>query len=135
MFAKQLKKAMEVRGMSAKKLSDATGIGNSSISQYLAGKNTPRDGAMQAIADALDFPLEFFKEEFIITQEGTFRENNLSVVAAAKLMGVTPQFIRIGLQRHILPFGYAVKFNSEYRYYISPVKFTEHTGISIPRGG
>ena len=134
MFAKRLRKALELRSMTASQLSAKTGICNASISQYLSGKNTPREGAMNLIAKALSFPIEYFKEDFIIAQEGTFRENNLSVVTAARLMGVTPQFIRIGLQKNTLPFGFAVKFNSEYRYYISPAKFTEHTGIIIPRG-
>ena len=55
----------------------------------------------------------------------------LSVEDAAKLMGVTGQFIRVGLQQGVLPFGYAVK-RKRWMYYISPAKFTECTGIEIP---
>lgn len=58
-------------------------------------------------------------------------DNRLSVAKAAELMDVSQQFIRIGLQRGILPFGYAVQTSSKWTYYISPSKFTEHTGISI----
>ena len=58
-------------------------------------------------------------------------DNRLSVAKAAELMDVSQQFIRIGLQRGILPFGYAVQISSKWTYYISPSKFTEHTGISI----
>ena len=57
----------------------------------------------------------------------------LSVEDAAKLMGVTGQFIRVGLQQGIFPFGYAVK-RGRWSYYISPIKFTEYTGIEIPEG-
>lgn len=60
------------------------------------------------------------------------RLNRLSVVDAAELMGVTQQFIRMGLQQEKLPFGYAVKRSGRWSYYISPVKFTEYTGIVIP---
>lgn len=57
--------------------------------------------------------------------------NRLSVIKTAELMRVSPQFIRIGLQRGLLPFGYAVKNKSKWTYYISPVKFTEATGIEV----
>ena len=58
--------------------------------------------------------------------------NRLLVEEAAALMGVTPQFIRVGLQRGALPFGYAVKVSDRrYTYFISKQKFTEHTGITV----
>ena len=58
-------------------------------------------------------------------------ENNMSIAEAAKLMGVSNQFVRIGLQRGILPFGYAVQVSKQrYTYFISRQKFAEHTGIS-----
>ena len=49
--------------------------------------------------------------------------NRLSVVDAAELMG---------LQRNVFPFGYAVKRERRWSYYISPMKFTEYTGIEVP---
>lgn len=59
-------------------------------------------------------------------------ENRLSINKAAELMGVSPQFIRVGLQRGALPFGYAVKVSDRrYTYFISKQKFTEHTGITV----
>ena len=58
-------------------------------------------------------------------------KNRLSIIEAAELMNVSQQFIRIGLQRGILPFGYAVKTSSKWTYYISPSKFTEYTGIKV----
>lgn len=58
-------------------------------------------------------------------------DNNISVADAAKLMGVSQQFIRVGLQRGIFPFGYAVQISSgRYTYFISRQKFLETTGIS-----
>lgn len=57
-------------------------------------------------------------------------ENNMTVQEASKLMGVSQQFIRIGLQKGILPFGYAVQISNErYTYFISRQKFSEYTGI------
>jgi hypothetical protein len=46
-------------------------------------------------------------------------------------MNVSEQFVRIGLQRGIFPWGYAVKMSSRWTYFISPEKFTEHTGIQV----
>lgn len=56
---------------------------------------------------------------------------NLKVEEAARLMNKSPQFIRIGLQRNLLPFGTAIKKNGKYNYYISREKFEEYTGIEI----
>lgn len=56
---------------------------------------------------------------------------NLKVNEAAKLMGKSPQFVRIGLQRNLLPFGTAVRRNKKYDYYISKKKFEEYTGIKV----
>lgn len=56
-------------------------------------------------------------------------EKNMSVKRAAELMGKSQQFIRVGLQRNLLPFGTAVKLSSVWTYYISPKKFYEYIGI------
>ena len=59
-------------------------------------------------------------------------ENRLTIKDAAKLMGVSEQFVRIALQRGILPWGYAVQITGKkYTYFISKEKFTEHTGITV----
>ncbi|MEE1503672.1 MAG: hypothetical protein UGF89_05435 [Acutalibacteraceae bacterium] len=56
--------------------------------------------------------------------------NGLTVKEAANLMGKSENFIRIGLQRKILPFGYAVKTGEQrWSYFISREKFREATGI------
>lgn len=58
------------------------------------------------------------------------KENSISVLEAARLMGVSPQFIRVGLQKGILPFGYAVQIShNRYTYFISRSKFNECIGL------
>ena len=52
----------------------------------------------------------------------------MKVAEAAKLLGKSQQFVRIGLQRGILPFGYAVKMSTKWTYYISENKFREYLG-------
>lgn len=54
---------------------------------------------------------------------------------AASMMGKDPQFIRIGLQRGLLPFGHAVQTVNRgrvkrYSYYISPKQFMNYTGFT-----
>jgi len=54
--------------------------------------------------------------------------SRLSVKDAAEIMEVSQQFIRVGLQRGLLPFGTAIKLSSVWTYYISPQKFDEYIG-------
>ncbi|SHN88237.1 hypothetical protein [Desulfitobacterium chlororespirans] len=57
---------------------------------------------------------------------------NLPISKAAAIMGKNPQFIRVCLQRELLPFGIAVKTSSKWSYYISPSKFYDYVGIKNP---
>lgn len=67
------------------------------------------------------------KEVKLMSESNT---EKLTVQEAARLMGKSEMFIRIGLQRNILPFGYAVKTGKErWSYFISRQKFREATGI------
>lgn len=43
----------------------------------------------------------------------------VTVAEAAERLGVSQQFIRIGLQKKILPFGIAVKMSNRFTYHIS----------------
>ncbi|MCI8346585.1 MAG: hypothetical protein HFJ12_01375 [Bacilli bacterium] len=59
---------------------------------------------------------------------------NITVKEAARLMGKTEQFVRIGLQRNLLPIGTAIKNpGGKYSYNISPKLFEEYTGIKLPK--
>ena len=57
--------------------------------------------------------------------------NRISVEQAAKLLGASPQFIRIGLQQGKLDFGMAVKMARYWTYVITKQKFEEKTGIKV----
>lgn len=60
-------------------------------------------------------------------------KNSISVEEASRLMGVSRQFVRVGLQKGIFPFGYAVQVSANrFTYFISKQKFIEHTGITLP---
>lgn len=44
---------------------------------------------------------------------------NIPVQVVAEILGVSPQFVRIGLQQKTLPIGSAVKLSSKWSYHIS----------------
>ena len=54
--------------------------------------------------------------------------NQITVKQAAEIMGKCQQFVRIGLQRGLLPFGTAVKAEKRWSYYISPKLFYDYVG-------
>lgn len=56
---------------------------------------------------------------------------NIKVSDAARILGKSEQFVRVGLQRNILPIGTAVQMSSKWTYHISPKLLEEYTGIKI----
>lgn len=63
------------------------------------------------------------------------RIKKIPLQLAADLMGKNYNFVRIGLQRGVLPFGSAIKTHernrfSRYTYYISPRLFMSYTGYT-----
>lgn len=53
---------------------------------------------------------------------------NISVKEAAKMMNKSEMFVRIGLQRGLLPIGTAIQTSSKYSYHISPKLLKEYLG-------
>lgn len=60
--------------------------------------------------------------------ENDNKKQKISIREVAKQMGKSEQFVRIGLQRGILPIGIAVQLSSRYTYYISPKLLEEYIG-------
>lgn len=58
------------------------------------------------------------------------KRSRMTIAECARLMNVSEQFVRVGLQKEVLPFGYAVRISGgRWTYYISRQKFEESTGI------
>ena len=132
MFSELLKQAMTERDMNQTQLSALSGIGKSSISQYLSGKNVPNDKAKQKLADALDVSIDYFNGQSVHLDPAPNGSGikNVTVARAAELLGKSQQFVRVSLQRGIAPFGFAVKQTTEkYSYHISPKKFHDYMGV------
>lgn len=130
-FAEKLKALMGELDLSQSKLSDLTGIGKSSISQYLSGKNGPSKDRKKEIARKLGVQEDYFdtfETAATVQHDGVF---NLPVTLAAKLMGKSKEWVKQGLRDGVFPWGYAVKLTN-WSYFISSVKFTEYTGIKVP---
>lgn len=124
MFVQRVKQAMEEKGISQADLVKLTGISKGSISQYLSGKNIPRQKKLNAIANALNVTPEWLTES---------ENKKITVQQAAELMGLDVQSVRVGMQVGALPIGSVWKAEGKrkYTYYISPKKFTEYTGIKL----
>ena len=58
MFKEKLRKVMSEKGLSITKVSQLSGIGKSSISQYLSGKNVPTSERIKVLADAIECTVE-----------------------------------------------------------------------------
>lgn len=130
-FSEKLKNLMSELGLSQSKLSDLTGIGKSSISQYLSGKNEPSKDRKQEIARALGVQetyFEMFEPAATVQHDGVV---NVPVLLVAKLMGKSKEWVIQGLRDGVFQWGYAVKLTN-WSYFISSVKFTEYTGIEVP---
>lgn len=129
-FAERLKYAMEQANMSQSTLSEKAGASKAAISQYLSGKNTPSLERIKALADATGVTFDFLMGHGAAPlKEVPPSVKKISVKEAARCMGKSDQFVRIGLQRGLLPFGNAVPgTGSKWIYYINPAKFREYVG-------
>ncbi len=131
MLLKRLREAMQSKNMKQKELAERTGLAQSTISQYLSGKSMPTKFAMSKLVEVLEVDVNWLSGEKYLN-DVLEKQIKLSVVQAARIMGVSPQFIRIGLQKQQLPFGYAVQMSkNRYTYHISTKKFSEYTGITF----
>ena len=131
-FAKNLKAIMNEQNLNQTDLSNLTGIGKSSLSQYLSGKNTPHRRRVAEIAAALGVLPgrlnQSFQDEACDAKE-IISNQKVSIEEAARRLGKSQQFVRIALQNGAAPFGFATKgAGSTYDYHISPKLLDEYIG-------
>ena len=134
-FSEQLKKAMQDLNISQKQLVCMTGIGKSSISMYLNGKNEPKEERKCDIAVSLGLDKNYFssKTEEVspikVSGEGI---KKLLVEDAARILGMNHMTVRKGLQQGVFPWGYAIK-TSENRwvYFINAKSFAEIEHVKV----
>lgn len=70
------------------------------------------------------------EENRVFIELPEFTGRNVPIMELSKTIGKDAQFIRIGLQKGILKFGYAMKRDnsSEFNYYCPDKKVWEETG-------
>ena len=129
-FAKRLKLAMMESNLNQLELSKKIGASKAAVSQYISGKNIPNPERMAAIANATGTTMDYllgYEEPLIDPAEMPIK--NITTKDAARCIGKSDQFIRIGLQRGLLPFGNAVPgMGKRWNYHISPYKFRNYVG-------
>ena len=134
MFADNMKKQMAVHGITQSELAKMTGIGRSSISQYLSGKNEPTDERKNVIAEAIGCRVVDLDamETMSFPVDTDTKMKRLSVDQAAKLLGMNHETVRKGLRQGVFPWGYAIKTSeNHWVYFINAKKFAEIEGIAV----
>lgn len=94
-FANKLKGLMEELDLTQAKVSDLTGIGRSSISQYVSGKNEPSKERRKEIARSLGVQDNYFEEYDPVATVQYNSTVNLPVELVAKLMRLWQRWILI----------------------------------------
>lgn len=130
-FTDKLNQLMKETGLTQSKLHELTGIGRSSISQYLSGKNEPSEARKKEIALALGVQEDYFQQFEVAATIQHGSAVNVPVPLIASLMGKSKEWVMQGLRDGVFPWGYAVKM-TKWSYFISSIKFTEDTGIEVP---
>lgn len=136
MFAENLKKVMDQKGITSAALARKSGFSKGAVSQWRNGIYTPSHENMLVLAEALQCGVEELAGN-VKTAEPTPGKTNkvtLTVEEAAKLMHKRQTYVAQGLQegRPGFEFGSAVKTSGKWSYFISVAKFTEITGITVP---
>lgn len=129
-FAERLKRALDGAELTQAELADRSGVTRSSVSQYLSGKNIPGDERIKVFANITGVTVDFLKGNDISLMREPIPVKKVTVKAAARCLGKSEQFIRVGLQRGLLPFGNAVPgIGKSWNYYINPAKFRDYVGL------
>lgn len=128
MFHKQLKQIMKDRGISQADLVRLTGIGKTSISQYLSGAHSPSFKRKKLIADALEIDMDELEKPIeAVGKTGP----KLTPEIVADLLNCDVKTVRADLRSGTCRYGHAVKTSTKWTYIIYPIKLSEITGIKL----
>ncbi len=138
MFAKNLKRIMDEKGMNSATLVQMTGFSKAAISQYINGVNMPSQRRLEVFAEVLDTSIAELtgKPEMGIVPVSVpipTGATTLTVRQVARLLHKHESYIHQGLRegRPGFEFGTAVKTSGRWSYCIYANKFTEITGIPL----
>ena len=132
MFADNMRKQMAAHGITQSELSKRTGIGRSSISQYLSGKNEPTAERKIVIAEAIGCRVVDLDamETMSFPVDTDSKMKRLSVDQAARMLGMNHETVRKGLRQGVFPWGYAIHTSEDrWSYFINAKKFADVEGV------
>lgn len=141
-FKDKLNQTMRDLNINQTQLSCMAGIGKSSISQYLSGKNVPTEERQRNIALSLGLEEDYFQSQSEIIsikiERNSEKVQKLLPIDAAKLLGMSQETVRLGLQQGVFPWGYAVVTSvnedtgkKHWTYFINAKRFAEEERITI----
>lgn len=139
-FERKLKEAMRQLGITQKQVVGLTGIGKSSISQYLSGKNVPSEERQSDIAMSLGLAPDYFKEDKPIEETAKRKRiypypviPEIRTENVGKLMRMNHETVKKGLKQGKFDWGYAIQTSENcYRYFVNAKRFSEIEGIEVP---
>lgn len=127
-----MRKQMAAHGITQSEISKITGIGRSSISQYLSGKNEPTAERKIVIAEAIGCRVVDLDamETMSFPVDTDFKMKRLSVDQAARMLGMNHETVRKGLRQGVFPWGYAIHTSEgRWSYFINAKKFADVEGL------
>lgn len=136
-FDEKLKRVMQQLNITQAQLVGLTGIGKSSISQYLHGKNVPSEERQKNIAVSLGLAADYFGQSTDQTLKITKRKKGvvpeLRTRDAGTLMRMNHKTVEDGLKQGVFEWGYAIKTSENcHRYFINAIRFAEIERIEVP---
>lgn len=118
-IAANLKKEMICRDINAAQLSERSGVSKASIAKYLEGKYKPEHEILERLAAGLGCEVSDLEKPNVKLFK---KKENVTVTAAAMMLGVNAQTLRLCLQRGMYDFGIATKKSGRYTYDINSAK-------------
>lgn len=136
-FNEKLKQAMQQLEISQAQVVGMTGIGKSSISQYLSGKNVPTESRQKDIAVSLGLEANYFEQDehpvVKLAKKNSGVISEIRTKDVGSLMRMNHRTVEEGLKQGIFPWGYAIKTSdNHHRYFVNAQRFAEIEGVEIP---
>lgn len=135
-FSEKLKQAMQQLGINQAQVVGMTGIGKSSISQYLSGKNVPTVERQKNIAVSLGLEADYFERDDFTVKLLKKNSGGIAQIRTkdvGTLMRMNHKTVEEGLKQGVFPWGYAIKTSdNHHRYFVNAQRFAEIEGVQVP---
>jgi transcriptional regulator with XRE-family HTH domain len=132
LFEERLREAMSKAGINQSDLAESVGVSKASISQYLSGKNEPRQRVIEKFAEALGVGEAWLDGH--ADDPLAVRPRVLKPCQAAKVMGTNTDSVRIRMQKDCfnpsIGTAYSLKGN-RHSYEIVPERLAAYLNITV----